>query len=157
MFYHLNWNSTWTSGEAQHEVIHCPSLSIPFQNHLTVLLRGAMKMFRLEDSVTVSVLGHLLSTLAHSNNRVMTPPVISNLNLAIADSISFRTNQEQFCRPISSQFHILKKLIKFKIKNKKIVFENWRKTWNIFRTVSLGTIRSPDKNISRWDLKSVSF
>ena len=65
-------------------------------------------MFRLEDSVTVSVLGHLLSTLAHSYNRVMTPPVISNLNLAIADSISFWTNQEQFCRPIRSQFHILK-------------------------------------------------
>ena len=113
----IRMNSIWieryfrfTSGEAHHKVIHCPSLSIPFQNHLTVLLRGVMKMFRLEDPITVSVLGHLLSTLAHSYNRVMTPPVISNLNLAIADSISFWTNQEQFWRPIRSQFYILKNL-----------------------------------------------
>ena len=102
----------FTSGEAHHKVIHCPSLSIPFQNHLTVLLRGVMKMFRLEDPITVSVLGHLLSTLAHSYNRVITPPVISNLNLASADSISFWTNQEKFDWPIRNQFYILNEAYK---------------------------------------------
>ena len=73
-------------------VIHCPSLSVRSQNHMTVLLRGLMQMFRLEDSVTVSVRSRLLSTLTHCYSHVMTQPVILNLNLAFADSISFWTN-----------------------------------------------------------------